>query len=963
MYILVYVIDILITGNYPNLVTYVINSLAYKFSLKNLGELNYLLGIEVKHVPNGIVLSQSRYILEILSYVDMTDCKGVTTPMCSSLPPKAADGSPSADAILYRRTIGKLQYLSFTRPDIAFAVNKLSRFMQSPSLEHWKAVKRVLRYLKALSTPCLQISSHSDFNLYMYSDADWAAVTMYILVYVIDILITGNYPNLVTYVINSLAYKFSLKNLGELNYLLGIEVKHVPNGIVLSQSRYILDILSYVHMTDCKGVTTPTCSSLPLKAADATLYRCTIGKLQYLSFTRPDIAFAVNKLSRFMQSPSLEHWKAVKRVLRYLKALSTPCLQIPSHSDCNLYMYSDADWAAVTMYILVYVIDILITGNYPNLVTYVINSLAYKFSLKNLSELNYLLGIEVKHVPNGIVLSQSRYILEILSYVDMTDCKGVTTPMCSSLPPKAADGSPSIDATLYRRTIGKLQYLSFTRPDIAFAVNKLSRFMQSPSLEHWKAVKRVLRYLKALSTPCLQISSHSDCNLYMYSDADWAVYVVDILITGNYPNLVTYVINSLAYKFSLKNLGEINYLLGIEVKHVPNGIVLSQSRYILEILSYVDMTDCKGVTTPMCSSLPPKAADGSPSADATLYRRTIGKLQYLSFTRPDIAFAVNKLSRFMQSPSLEHWKAVKRVFRYLKALSTPYLQISSHSDCNLYMYSDADWAAVTMYILVYVIDILITGNYPNLVTYVINSLAYKFSLKNLGELNYLLGIEVKHVPNGIVLSQSRYILEILSYVDMTDCKGVTTPMCSSLPPKAADGSPSAYATLYRRTIGKLQYLSFTRPDIAFAVNKLSRFMQSPSLEHWKAVKRVLRYLKALSTPCLQISSHSDCNLYMYSDADWAGANLICWSSKKQLSVARSSIEAEYKSVANALFELTWVHNFFTELQYQVSQMPSIFCDNIGVSYLSKNPVFHTKMKHIAVDFHYLRNSVNSGRSD
>ncbi|KAH0698820.1 hypothetical protein KY284_013035 [Solanum tuberosum] len=105
MYILVNVDDILITGNYPTLVAHVINSLADRFSLKNLGELNYFLGIEVKHVPNGILLSQSRYILEILSDLDMADCKGVTTPMCPSSPPKAGDGSPSADATLYRRTL------------------------------------------------------------------------------------------------------------------------------------------------------------------------------------------------------------------------------------------------------------------------------------------------------------------------------------------------------------------------------------------------------------------------------------------------------------------------------------------------------------------------------------------------------------------------------------------------------------------------------------------------------------------------------------------------------------------------------------------------------------------------------------------------------------------------------------------------------------------------------------------
>ena len=93
--------------------------------------------------------------------------------------------------------------------------------------------------------------------------------------------------------------------------------------------------------------------------------------------------------------------------------------------------------------------------------------------------------------------------------------------------------------------------------------------------------------------------------------------------------------------------------------------------------------------------------------------------------------------------------------------------VKSESDASLFIFTSE---TVTIYILVYVDDILITGNYPTLFTHVINSLAEKFSLKNCGELNYFLGIEVKHVPNGIVLSQSKYILEIISDADMSECK-------------------------------------------------------------------------------------------------------------------------------------------------------------------------------------------------
>lgn len=144
-------------------------------------------------------------------------------------------------------------------------------------------------------------------------------------------------------------------------------------------------------------------------------------------------------------------------------------------------------------------------------------------------------------------------------------------------------------------------------------------------------------------------------------------------------------------------------------------------------------------------------------------------------------------------------------------------------------------------------------------------------------------------------------------------------MCSSKPLRVVDGSSLTEATCYRCTLGELQYLSFTRPGISYAVNKLSQFMHAPTDEHWKAVKRVLWYLKQTASSGIRILRSSDSNLYMYADADWAGdpndrissSGYILffgpnWSSKNQHVVARSSTEAEYKSVANALTKLTWV---------------------------------------------------------
>ncbi|OIT38350.1 putative mitochondrial protein, partial [Nicotiana attenuata] len=228
-------------------------------------------------------------------------------------------------------------------------------------------------------------------------------------------------------------------------------------------------------------------------------------------------------------------------------------------------------------------------------------------------------------------------------------------------------------------------------------------------------------------------------------------------------------------------------------------------------------------------------------------------------------------------------------------------------------------------------------------------------------------------PDDIILSQANYINEILSAELMSDCKSAKTPISNSDLLKLNDGADLTDATRYRRVLDRLQYLSFNRPDISYAVNKLSQFMQSPSDLHWNVVKRVLRYLRGTIQFGLRVSPNCDFNLHMYSDADWAedltdrsstsgyilflDRNPISWSSKKHKIVHRSSTEAEYRVVANALAELLWVKNLLLEMKLPIKDTPTIYCDNIGVTYLSENPGLHSRMKHVEVDFHFVRNHV------
>ncbi|KAH0751494.1 hypothetical protein KY285_004642 [Solanum tuberosum] len=300
--------------------------------------------------------------------------------------------------------------------------------------------------------------------------------------------------------------------------------------------------------------------------------------------------------------------------------------------------------------------------------------------------------------------------------------------------------------------------------------------------------------------------------------------------------------------------------------------------------------------------------------------------------------------------------------------------VKSESDASLFIRKVSN---NILYALVYVDDIIITGNHLSEVNQAIASLAGRFSIKDLGNLHFFLGIEVLRTAKGITLSQSNYINEILSEENMQDCNSAKTPMSATDVPHLNDGAQPTDATRYKRVLGKLQYLSFTRPDINFSVNKLSQFMHSPSEVHWKALKRVLRYLQGTIHLALHIQRDNDFKLYMYSDADWAGdvtdrasttgyilffgQNPVSWSSNKQRTIARSSTEAEYRAVASALAETNWVTNLLKELHVSLPQAPTIYCDNVGATYLCANPVFHSRMKHIAVDFHFVRKQVQQNQ--
>ncbi|KAJ9687350.1 hypothetical protein PVL29_016010 [Vitis rotundifolia] len=281
-----------------------------------------------------------------------------------------------------------------------------------------------------------------------------------------------------------------------------------------------------------------------------------------------------------------------------------------------------------------------------------------------------------------------------------------------------------------------------------------------------------------------------------------------------------------------------------------------------------------------------------------------------------------------------------------------------------------------IYLVVYVDDIVITGSDQDGIQKLKQHLFTHFQTKDLGKLKYFLGIEIAQSSSGVVLSQRKYALDILEETGMLDCKPVDTPMDSNVKLVPGQGEPLGDPGRYRRLVGKLNYLTITRPDISFPVSVVSQFLQSPCDSHWDAVIRILRYIKSTPGQGVLYENRGHTQVIGYTDADWAGSptdrrstsgycvfiggNLISWKSKKQDVVARSSAEAEYRAMALATCELIWLRHLLRELRFGKDEQMKLICDNQAALHIASNPVFHERTKHIEVDCHFIREKIASG---
>lgn len=310
--------------------------------------------------------------------------------------------------------------------------------------------------------------------------------------------------------------------------------------------------------------------------------------------------------------------------------------------------------------------------------------------------------------------------------------------------------------------------------------------------------------------------------------------------------------------------------------------------------------------------------------------------------------------------------------------------VQSKYDYSLFTKRDGGNMVV---LLIYVDDLLITGSSASMIDELKQFLHLNFKMKDLGVLKFFLGIEIMRSNKGIILNQRKYALELIADLGLGEAKSVCTPLEQNLKLTSIEYDESVQTkvdgddlvtdvTMYQRLLGRLIYLTNTRPDITFAVQHLSQFMHRPKKSHLEAAFRVVRYIRKNPGQGILLSAASKTQLIAFCDSDWAscpmsrrsvtgfcikiGESLVSWKSKKQTTVSRSSAEAEYRSMAVVVAEVVWLNGLLKEVSPNQFDKSLVLSDSKAALQIAANPVFHERTKHIEIDCHFVRDKIKDG---
>ncbi|GKV28149.1 hypothetical protein SLEP1_g37236 [Rubroshorea leprosula] len=674
--------------------------------------------------------------------------------------------------------------------------------------------------------------------------------------------------------------------------------------------------------------------------------------------------------------------------------------------------------------LLLYVDDMIITGDDVASVEELKQSLSQKFKMKDLGVLRYFLGLEVTSSDDGYLLFQVKYASDLISKAELNDGKSVSTPLEPNLKLTPMDG---------------FHFL------ISLAISNC-QFMTDPHSTHYAVVLCIIRYVKGTLCHGLHFSANSSPVLRTYSDADWVGDLLDRRSTTSY----CLFLELLSLRWLLEDMGipqpsstdlycdnqsamqiAHNDVFHECTKHIEESYIRTQGDPYFDGLLRLDGVDVGSV------------------ASAIIYafylNRTLENDEF--FTVPIINMHRAELSSHAELIwLLDSCQIDQSSLIYFDEVFITILMGSKNTQTKLigpilhlflYIMAPTNLMDMLQWVMEEVEDIMeledekIIGIPPRAGTTLFQACpqaatpsAASSKINQVCSLNSssisplahdLTSSPILLPAHNSTLSQIQHYPPFRSIAQPSPNSKPNTNFVSPQPPSTLPSSPSASSSLMpthatfisppfdstvdspptphqplgiwdlvpssdhqnvigrdmaeakpvsspiattalqlhqglklsnpsscRRLVGSLQYLNLTRPNITFAVNRLSQFLHAPFDVHMQAAKRILRYLKGSVFHGLLLHRQPLSPLHAFSDSDWAG-------DKDTL----HSTEAENRALAAAFSEVIWVCNLIRELGHPVSYPPALCCDNIGATHLSSYPIMHTRIKHIAIDLHFV----------
>ncbi|WVZ96876.1 hypothetical protein U9M48_042458 [Paspalum notatum var. saurae] len=559
----------------------------------------------------------------------------------------------------------------------------------------------------------------------------------------------------------------------------------------------------------------------------------------------------------------------------------------------------------------IYVDDIIFGGSSHAFCSKFSEQMSREFEMSMMGELQFFLGLQIRQTPQGTFVHQSKYTRDLLHKFEMADASPQMTPMSTSNALDADEDGKEVDQKVYRGMIGSLLYLTATRPDIQFVVGLCARFQASPRESHRTAVKQILRYIKFTPEFELWYSADSSLSLLGFSDSDHAGCRIDRKSTFGTCQFLGTSLSSVATSTC-------------EAEYVAAASCCSQILWMLATLRDYGLT--YGRIPILCDSSSPISVAKNPVLHSRAKHIDV-RYHFLRDNYEKGMIDIVKMASKNQMGQVRPRRIFPKVFRFL----TSKLGVQRR----------------------------------------IGLLATWRTSEDCVEAKKIKSSSWSSVPD----ISAKYTRDILKKFNMGDSKPMTTPMSTNTAHDADEDGEAVDQKEFRGMIGSLLYLTATRPDIQFAVCLCARYQASPRTSQRQAVKRIFRYLKFTTELGLWYSWGSSLSLRGFSDADHAGCridrkstsgtcqllgtSLVSWSSRKQASVALSTTEAEYVAAASCYSQLLWMKATLSDFGLRFGRIP-LLVDSTSTISVAKNPVLHSRTKHIDVRFHFLRDHYEKG---